>query len=270
MTLFSLVGLLCAAIALATAQTASRGRLARELLSDPSIQWRTVQSDGWELHVRRGTAADTDAAAIARMVGDVRTQLKAKLALSSPSKLSAQLFFVESREETQRLTGRPLAGFVQSEEPTGVFAYVPGYRNDTLLRHELTHLLTFDEWGQTRQGRWLIEGVAAWVTNGCQGHSSDALAAGALARGALVPLARLATSFRELPEDVAMSEAGSIVGFLIERSGISGLKALWQRQPGVDHPLGSDGAAIERAWLQRIRGAAPATIDIPRVMKEGC
>ena len=270
MTLLS-AGMLCGVVSLLLGQTPSRGRLARELLSDHAAEWRTLPADGWEIHVRRGSAADTESAAIVRLVSDARRYLTAKLALSSSRAApGAQVFFAGSRDEIRRLTGRPLAGFVQSDEPTGFFAYVPGYRHDTLLRHELTHLLTFQDWGPTRQGPWLIEGVAAWVTNGCQGHSSDALAAGVFARGALVPLTRLASSFRELPEDVAMSEAGSIVGLLIERGGLARVRALWQNAPGGSHPLGSEGPEIEAAWRERIRRATPATIDVSRAIKEGC
>jgi hypothetical protein len=152
-----------------------------------------------------------------------------------------------------------------------VFAYLPGYRHASLLRHELTHLITFQEWGQTPHGPWLVEGLAVWAAGGCQGHSSDALAAGALARGALVPLTRLAASFRDVPEDVAMPQAGSVVGFFIEREGLSALRQLWQASAaGAAHPLGASGPSIEAAWLNRIRRATAATIDIPRVMREGC
>jgi hypothetical protein len=264
------LGVFCAATTALLGQAPARGQLARELLAERPAEWRTIPSGEWQIHIRRGTAVETDAAAIARMVTEVRQHLISRLALSPAKAPAAQLFFVGSRDEIQRLTGRPLAGFVQPDEPTGVFTYLAGYRHESLLRHELTHLMTFQNWGQTRQGPWLIEGLAVWAAGGCQGHSSDALAAGVLARGGLVPLTRLASSFRELPEDVAMSQAGSLVGFLIERDGIARLKARWQGSAEVNHPLGSSGAAIEAAWIDRLRQITPATIDIPRVMKEGC
>ena len=66
-----------------------------------------------------------------------------------------------------------------------------------------------------------------------------------------------------------MSQAGSIVGFLIDRDGIAAMKERWQRGPaGTDHPLGADGAAIEAAWLARVKRATPATLDVPRLIRE--
>ena len=52
----------------------------------------------------------------------------------------------------------------------------------------------------------------------CQEHLPDELAAGALARGTLVPIRQLAAAFQDLAEDVAMPQAGSIVGFEVRRS----------------------------------------------------
>jgi hypothetical protein len=152
-----------------------------------------------------------------------------------------------------------------------VVAYLPGYRLKTLLRHELTHLYTFLLWGDAHVGPLLSEGVAAWAAGTCQGHTPDELAAGVLARGAFVPLPELARGFRKVSEDVAMPEAGSIVGFLIRRGGLNAVRHLWQHMPAAsEHPLGPDGARLEREWRESLAGVRPATLDVPRVIKEGC
>ena len=178
---------------------------------------------------------------------------------------------MNSRDDTQRLTGRPLVGFIQQGEPTGVFVYTRGYHLAPLLRHELTHLYTFGLWGAPRRGQWLVEGVGVWAAGKCQGHSSDELAAGALARGALVPLRQLATAFRDIDEAVAMPQAGSIVGFLIRRRGLVAVRDLWKRErPPTEHPLGPDGAKFEGAWLDELTGVRPAALDVPRLLREGC
>jgi hypothetical protein len=180
------------------------------------------------------------------------------------------LFFLNSRDEMRRLAGRPLSGFIQQGEPTGVFVVTPGYRYGSLLRHELAHLYAFEAWGAPRAGRWLVEGFAAWAAGLCQGHSPDELAAGAAARRALVPLTELASSFDRVAEEVAMSQAGSIVGFFVRREGLDAVRRRWREAPGRVHPLGRNGPALEAAWLDELTRVPPATLDVPRLLVEGC
>jgi len=249
------------------------GPLAGRMLSDRAADWLTIDVPGVYIHVRRGSAAEADGQAISGSVSAVRQELFALLRgpESSDAAIQAHFFFVDSRDDTQRLTGRPLVGFIQQGEPTGVFAYTRGYHLAPLLRHELTHLYTFEFWGVPRAGQWLVEGVGVWAAGKCQEHSPDELAAGALARGALVPLRQLATAFRDLGEDVAMPQAGSIVGFLIRQGGLAAVQDLWKRErPSTDHPLGPDGETLEKAWLDSLSGARPATLDVPRLLREGC
>lgn len=235
--------------------------------------WRSSSVPGVEIHIQKGSAADADSTAIVDAVSRIRGQLLTLLGGASrgASLPRAHVFFVGSRDEIRRLTGRPLAGFVQPDEPTAVLSYTVGYHNQFLMRHELTHLYVYQLWGTTRNDAWLTEGLAVWAGGPCQGRSPDEITAGALARGAFVPLTRLASSFRDVPEDVGMSEAGSIVGFLIDRDGIRAMKDRWQRgTTGSDHPLGPGGAATEAAWLARVKRATPATLDVPRLIREGC
>ena len=257
-----------------TAQTdGPGGPLAARLLSTRSAEWRSVARPHLILHVLKGTSADMDAQAIADSVATIRRELLRRLDLSASgdSIRPAHVFFVDSREAMRQLTGRPLMGFVQSGELTGVFAYIRGYNTGALLRHELTHLYTFQYWGAPRVGAWLVEGIAVWEGGLCQGHTPDELAAGARANRGFVPLTELARRFRELPEDVAMPEAGSIAGFLLRREGIRGIRDRWiRRNEGGAHPLGRGGPAVEAAWIAHISSVRPALLDIPRMLHRGC
>jgi hypothetical protein len=247
-------------------------QLAQRLLADSHHHWRTIEISGTRVHLKGNSAADKDSRAIVDAVETVRHELLARLDTPVSTTLpTADLFFVTSRDDVRQISGRPLTGFVQSDEPTAVIGYMPGYNYVNLMRHELTHLYAFQLWGAPRQGSWFVEGVAAWAARTCQGHSNDALAAAALVRGDLVSVNRLARAFREVREEVAMPQAGSIVAFLVDRAGLRALKDRWQRDPGDGaHPLDPDGAALEAAWLERVRRAAPATLDVPRLIREGC
>jgi hypothetical protein len=245
------------------------GPFAQRLLADHG-GWRTFENPVASLHVRPSSPAEQDIDVIIKAVTSVRREILDLLG-TTESQSVAHLFFVDSREDVRHLMGQPMAGFVQEDEPTGVFIYTREFRLLPLLRHELTHLYTFEQWGRTEHGAWLSEGVAIWATRSRQGHSADELAAGVLARGAIVPLTQLSSKFRELPEDVAMSQAGSIVTFLIERGGVVAVHDRWREQPSqLKHPLGHDGPALEAEWLTHLKTVKPATLDLVRGLREGC
>lgn len=248
------------------------GALARRLLADARTEWRTVLVPGARLRFARGGAADRNGPTVAESVRVIRRDLLARLgiAVAEDTARRANLFFVNSRDEMRRLSGRPLAGFVQQGEQTGVFVVTDGFRYGPLLRHELAHLYTFEAWGTPRAGRWLVEGLATWIAGPCQGHSPDELAAGAAARQSLVSLTVLASNFARVDEVVAMPEAGSIVGFLVRREGLDAIRRRWREAPDTIHPLGRNGPTIEAAWLSELRSVRPATLDVARLMVEGC
>lgn len=248
------------------------GPLAQRLLADGAANWRTITVPGVRLHLAHGGTADREAAAIAESVAVIRRDLLALLGASPANAAAppAHLFFLNSRDAMRRLTGRPLVGFIQQGEPTGVFVHTAGYRYATLLRHELAHLYTFEVWGAPRAGRWLVEGFAVWAAGSCQGHSPDELAAGAVARRALVPLTELASNFDRVGEEVAMPQAGSMVGFLVRREGLGTVRRRWRDAPSTGHPLGRNGPALEAAWLVELSRVRPASIDVARLLAEGC
>ena len=252
--------------------TAEDGPLARRLLADDASEWRTISVPGARVHLARGSAADRDAAAVAESVAVIRRTLLALLGIPAANDAArpANLFFLSSRDEMRRLVGRPLAGFIQQGEATGVFVVAGGYHYGSLLRHELAHLYSFEAWGAPHGGRWLVEGFAAWTAGSCQGHSPDELAAGAIARRTLVPLAELASGFDRVAEDVAVPQAASIVGFLVRREGLDEVRRLWREPPDTVHPLGRNGPALEAAWLDELSRVRPATLDVPRLSIEGC
>lgn len=243
--------------------------LAARLLADSVTRWHDTTIVGTRLHFARGSAADSQATAVAESVTVIRRELRKRLGATSDSQ-TADLFFLGTRDEMRRLSQRPLAGFVQQAEPTGVFVVSRGYHYGSLLRHELTHLYTFELWGTPRAGRWLVEGVAAWMAGTCQRHTNDALAAGVLVNDAFVSLTQLAQQFERTAEDVAMPEAGSAVGYLVQNEGLEAAKTLWQQSAPVGHPLGERGSAFEAAWRDEVRRAKPAKLDVPRLMIEGC
>ena len=99
------------------------------MLSDRTADWLTIDVPGAYIHVRQGSAAEADRQDIVESVSAVRRELLALLEgpQSSDAAFRAHLFFVNSRDDTQRLAGHPLVGFIQQGEPTGIFVYTRGY-----------------------------------------------------------------------------------------------------------------------------------------------
>ncbi|MFL5527139.1 MAG: hypothetical protein ACJ79B_03645 [Gemmatimonadaceae bacterium] len=259
-----------------------RGPVAARAFATPGFGWRIVPlaDRDLRLYLQRGSDADANADVVADSVKRAQTDVLALLGEPSyprdksvhgtandMSGDNAELFFVRSRADMRRIAGRPLAGFVQPGEATAFFVWSGGYRAP--LRHELAHLYTFERWGRPRAGdraAWLVEGIGAWIGGACQGHSADALTADLLARGRLPSVNELAANFRSLPEDVALPAAGSLTEFLYSREGITGLQRRWSAVAANALP----DAAAERAWRAHLNSVRPESLDIARVLREGC
>jgi hypothetical protein len=248
-------------------ENAQAGPLAARLLADRAMRWDSHAFPGFELHV--GPGVEIPVATLADSVNVIRRDVLNEFGISDDS-TRAHLFVLASRDEMRRLAGRPLAGFIEEGEKTGVFVASPGYHVASIMRHELTHLYTLGVWGSAAGGRWIVEGVAGMFAGACQGQTPDALAAGLLRAGRLPAVDSLARAFPRLAEDVAVPAASSLVGFVRREGGIAAIRQLWNQPAGASHPLGANGASLERAWRQSLDKVAPGSLDIPRVMREGC
>jgi hypothetical protein len=241
------------------------GSLAQRVRASGDFNWREVALP--DLGLRVYLQRETESTGVVDSVRRAQEDVLAMLEEPKSAPREAAVFVLASRADMQRLAGRPLAGFVQPGEPTAFFVWSPGYRPP--LRHELAHLATFERWGPPAAGdsaTWLVEGIGGWAGGACLGNSPDALASGVLARGAVPTLAAMTGHFRSLPEDVGMPTASSFVQYLYARGGVAALRSLWQ---GAG-TRGLPDTQMDGAWRAHLTTVPPATLDIARVMKEGC
>jgi len=248
------------------------GETARAYLDSSSFAWQVAESTHMRIYVPTGSAVashlpdlidSVEAArtAVLRILGEEDRQGEPKLAV----------FLVDTREDMQRLVGRPYGGLATPGELTAAFVAGPGYR--PFFRHELTHAYASVRWGPMQSGAWLTEGLATLATGPCQGYSVDAVAAGYWRAGALPPLTILTADLRELPELPGYFGAASLVNFLRQHEGLDALRRLWRgEQPGTDssHPLGQRSADLEARWHQHLDSVLPAVLDTVRLQREGC
>jgi hypothetical protein len=259
-------GLLLLAAACHDPPPRPQGTVAQRVFDSPGFRWSAtvLPERGLRVYVQApGHPEPAMIDSLLRAQGDVLRRLEEPP--HGESHRSAEIFMVRSREDMRRVAGAPIAGFVHPGESSAFFVWAPGYR--AALRHELAHLYTFERWGlppAEQRATWLVEGIGHWATGRCQGHTADALAAGLLQRGALPTVAELVERFRDMPEEVGTIAGASLVGFIVAREGVPGLRARWRGdQPHPD-------SATEAAWRARLAATPPARLDVPRLMREGC
>src|SRR5688500_12610310 len=90
------------------------GAAARELLDRRDFAWQTLDAPNARIHTPRGAAVSRDAPELADSAELAR---QAALAILGESERTdepkLELFFVDSRDDMQRLVGRPIGGFAQ-------------------------------------------------------------------------------------------------------------------------------------------------------------
>jgi hypothetical protein len=188
-----------------------------------------------------------------------------------PDEPKIEVFLLDTREDMRRITGRTISGFAIPGELTAVFIAGPGYK--PLIRHELTHAISYVRWGELRGGVWLSEGLAALTQGKCQGQTPDEIAAGYLASGKLPSVAAMLHDFRRIGELQGYIGAASFIDHLRRRYGISTLRELWQgRAPdSLTNDLAKpNGGNAEREWRAELGTITPANLDSARLYREGC
>ena len=231
----------------------------------------------FRLHVRQGSASERRVRALGDSAEAARAVVLRLLGIDDRAEAApVDLYLADTRAEMTGLVGRPTSGVVPRRARLAYLLAGAAYR--PLFRHELTHVYSLDAWGEPgRGGVWLSEGLATLATGACAGVGIDARAAEFARQGVLVPLPRLAREFSSLPEPVAYGEAASALQFVVRTGGgIGAIRALWRAaanpspQQSAEHPLGPDGARIEREWRTYLRDVRPVGIDTAAVLRDGC
>lgn len=250
---------------------ASTGSFVRRVLAAPGTTWHSFEAAHVRIHIaspipieRAGALADS----IERARGAALASLgEDEIAGERP----LEVILVATRDDMQRLAGRPVGGAGFPEELAAILVAGDDYR--PFFRHELTHAYAGHRWGKRQSGAWLDEGLAARATGPCQGHSVDAVVAGYIASGVSPSLDALAGDFYAIPELPGYFTAASLADFIQRRDGIGALREIWRgERPGADgsHPLGNDTERLWSEWRHQLASVTPATLDTARLRRDGC
>jgi hypothetical protein len=234
--------------------------LARRLLAQRQFRWSTYDIANGHLHFRENSWAARTQRALAQATDSARTTSLQLLEMQDT--MPIEVFFVDTRREMQQLVGSPIGGMVQPGERTAILVYNERYI--PFLAHELTHLYTHFNWGGPA-GRWMSEGIAAWVSGPCQGRDVGSLTKGMHDAGELATWRDLIAQFDRLDEVPANLQAASMIGFLIEKQGIAFVRGLWTS--GDWNSI----YALESEWRGRVEQTPKsARLDLARLQERGC
>lgn len=244
------------------------GGFAESLLHRNDFDWEVEPFAQGHLHFLPSSHASKTAGQLGAIVDSARRQVLRFIEMND-SVQPIELFFVDTREEMRQLVGRPIGGMVSSGERTAIFVYNAGY--NPFLLHELTHLYTHHAWGQPRH-RWITEGLAMLASGSCQGHTVDEIAHGFEKQGKLVFWPEFPNEFDRMDEVRANVQAASMVNYLMSRWGMEIVREVWTAEDwsGIEDTYQTSVIELEARWLQRIRAAKPAILDVERLRKEGC
>ena len=182
-----------------------------------------------------------------------------------------RIIYVESREEMNELTGRPVTGLAVWSE-NGLFLVVnPEWRSFEV--HEITHVVTMGRWGSPDPtSRWMIEGISIVSDGWCREYPVDEVAHYLLLRDELPPLSEFFNDFQSLGEVRGGMYAGSIIGFIRKTYGIEAMRKLWMH--GIRSLCDSHGTTvddIEALWkTYLIRTVKDTEVDYDVIDKDGC
>ncbi len=136
----------------------------------------------------------------------------------------------------------------------------------TILKHELCHLLLHEYIDSSRLPRWLDEGVAQWTSDGVAEivmKRNRFMVHRAIRTGNILPLSHLDRSFPGSEQGMllAYEKSKSVVEYIIQRHGPSGLRAILQElrwgesiDGALSRALGFSLEELEARWHESLRG----------------
>lgn len=202
-----------------------QGQHVLRILEDDRFDWVTIEADDIRIHFPSGSYAETQRHLLTSRAEDSRREVLTRLSVTEYPDL-LHLFYVDGREDMEKLTGSPVTGFSYFDDHAIVVVFNDNWR--AFERHELTHIVTLGSWTRPA-GPAVVEGLATWVDGRCGGYANGRIARTMLDRGQLIPLESLAGDFRRQDDLIAYLQAASIVEFLVHRRGPRVVAALWDQ-----------------------------------------
>lgn len=245
--------------------------LVTRALEDSAFTWRSSEAKGVRIYYQAGSFAERHRAMLLRSAAGALEEALECLEEPEYGRL-LRVFYVDSREQMQRIVGQPVTGFA-NWSASGVFVvFNPEWRS--FEKHEITHVLTMELWGDPNTGsRWMIEGIPIYCDGWCREYTVDQIAFHLLSSGDLPPLKKFFDDYATLGEIRGGFYAASVIGFIRRTYGAEALRALWVNgHGGLRESIGVDADELEASWKSYLRSkvSADVKVDIETIQRLGC
>jgi hypothetical protein len=255
-----------------TAALPARGQdLVRKALEDSTFVWSSSESDGIRIYYQKGSFAEQHRSMLLRSARVAVDEVQASLGESELER-PFHLFYLESREEMERIVGQPVTGLA-NWGANAVFVVVnPDWRS--FEKHEIAHVFTMGRWGPPHDSsRWMIEGIAIYSDGWCREYTNDEIAFRFLSDGQLPPLQELFDNYRTLGEIRGGFYAASVIGFIRDTYGVDALRKVWRDgSENLTELLGASADEVETSWKSylRTRVREDIQVDLETIGDLGC
>ncbi len=197
----------------------------QRILRDERYEWFTTETPNTLIHFPVGSFAQANRDVLPERAEESRAAVL-RLLHDSAYANTMELFYVDSRQDMENLTGSPATGFAYYRDDAVVLVFNENWR--AFERHELTHVVTLGTW-PTPARPAVVEGLATYVDGECGGYENGRVARTMLDMGALIPLESLTGDFRRQNDLVAYLQAASAIEFIMQQRGPEVIRFLWER-----------------------------------------
>lgn len=249
----------------------SSGDFVQKALEDSSFTWRSSSTDKVRIFYQKDSFADRHRMMLLRSAG--KTVEEVLELLEEPTYDAVlNVFYLESRDEMNRIVGRPYSGF-SNWGANAIFVVVnPEWRS--FEKHEFAHVVTMGTWGPPDvTSRWMIEGMAVYCDGWCREYTVEDIAFHLQTNGQLPPLREFFGDFANLGEIRAGFYAASFIGFVQNTYGVDKVRSLWLNGVGnIEAMLGNEIETIENSWKLYLKHnvGEDVQVDIETINKLGC
>ncbi len=241
---------------LTLAQSMSSPQLVRDD-SPPTLDWRETRTGDISVRYLDSTPAARDVNAIKQIADDAIT--RSSLALDTPLSKPLTIYLVP------RIFWQGGADFDKTIFISYADREYTGVSLADYISHEGAHALTND-WGNLgAAGGMLAEGIAVYATGGhYQPDLLDQSAARLVQSPLFIPPTILRRDFANQQHEIAYTESGSLVRFLIDQFGLDKFRALMRRPNDWQGIFGKDFDALTQDWLSNLRALNASNDDVRR------
>lgn len=206
-------------------QPPSQSAEVQRLLGDVGYEWITIETASTRINFPAGSYAQASRDALSERAEESRSAVL-RLLYESEYAHTIELFYVDSRQDMENLTGSPVTGFAYYHDNAVVLVFNEDWR--AFERHELAHVVTLGTW-PTPAGPAVVEGLATYVDGECGGYENGRVARTMLDLGTLLQLETLTGDFRRQNDLIAYLQAASTIEFMVQRRGAEVIRLLWSR-----------------------------------------